>query len=132
MGSLYQPGMFLSSKKRKDKSVTFRLENKALRSLAAHFKNRTGGFRGHMQRHPCFSKENTPRALGSAASGRICAHHCTVDQDSAGMTGRGLCLWGTPCLPCPATPFTGICLGFPAMLGPKCGLIHRGHDQGAS
>lgn len=46
MGSLYQPGMFLSSKKRKDKSVTFRLENKALRSLAAHFKNRTGGFRG--------------------------------------------------------------------------------------
>lgn len=57
MGSLYQPGMFLSSKKRKDKSVTFRLENKVLESLAAYLYNQTEGSRGHTHTGTCLCKK---------------------------------------------------------------------------
>lgn len=100
MGSLYQPGMFLSSKKRKDKSVTFRLENKVLESLAAYLYNQTEGSRGHTHRD-LLVQENTQRPLRSIASGCICARCCAVGQDSAGMTGRSLAFGGHSVLTSP-------------------------------
>lgn len=121
MGSLYQPGMFLSSKKRKDKSVTFRLENKVLESLAAYLYNQTEGSRGHTHRD-LLVQENTQRPPQEYCQRLyLCPMLCC--RPGLGRDDRPKsCVWGALRAYLTLKPFTGVCLGLPVMLGPMFGL----------